>query len=295
MRRWPLLALLAGLSFLTSCGDSDDAEEAATTTTEAQEEDEREAGGGDDAAERLSDAIEVTRSAESMRLALDLDLDLGNNGSQSVGLEAAFALDSSAVDLSTEIEGQRDAIRIRVLDDRAWVGGEGEDMQAALPDGAAWAELDSATLFESPTWSDPGELAFLYLLNGAVDVEEEGDDRYRFTLDLDKAIEEAPADLRDDVGEVITFQGDAEPEITGEVELDDEGRVVVLDIEGVQRPTAEEEEALDLVQGDEIRITLHLEIADFDEEIDLEEPDAAEVVDIAEAPEVATLLELQAA
>lgn len=295
LRRWPLLALLAGLSFLTSCGDGDDGQEAATTTTtEARGEDEQEAGGGDLEA-RLREAIEATRSVESMRLELDLDLRLGAGDSQSVGLDADFALDASAADLSSEIGGQADAIRILVLGDRAWVGGEGPDVRAALPAGAAWAALDAASLFTSPSWTDPGELAFLYLLNGAVDVEDEADGRYRFTLDLAQAIDEAPAELRDAVAEVITFDGEAEPEITGEVELDDEGRVVLLDIEGVQRPTADEVEALELAEGDEVRIALHLEIGGFDEDVEVEEPEAAEVVGISEAPNIAALLELETA
>ncbi|MBW3546663.1 MAG: hypothetical protein KY452_00800 [Actinobacteria bacterium] len=231
-----------------------------------------------------------------MRFSLQLAFDAGSLlGSEAAAITGAVVLDGSALDLSATIGGQADALRLLILEDRAWVGGESDDVRDALPTGARWVELAARDLMASPTYSDPSDLDFLYLLNGATNIEAEGDGRYRFGVDLDRAIAQAPADRRDEVAETVTFDGDAEPEITGEVALDEEGRVRQMSILGVQRPTTEERKAFDLEDDDELRVELHFTADDIDEEVDVEAPDAAEVVDIADAPEIAALLELEGA
>lgn len=292
-RRSPRLAPILAVALLVGCGgDNRESDAGATTTTAASAP----AVTGREAAQLLSESIEQTRAIQSMRFSLSLAFDGGSLlGSQSAEIAGAVALDGTALDLSATIEGQADALRLLILGDRAWVGGEGDDVRDALPAGASWVELTASDLMASPTYSDPSDLDFLYLLNGATDIEAEGNGRYRFDIDLDQAIAEAPVDRREQVSETMTFDGDAEPEITGEVTLDEEGRVREMSILGIQRPTVEEQETFDLEDGDELRIQLRFTADDIDEEVEVEAPDAADVVDIADAPEVAALLELEGA
>lgn len=291
--RRPRLVPVLAVALLVGCGGdgrADDAGDATTTAASAPEVT------GRAAAQLLSESIEQTRAIQSMRFSLQLTFDGGSLlGSETAEIAGVVALDGTALDLSATIGGQADALRLLVLGDRAWVGGEGDDVQDALPAGASWVELAASDLMASPTYSDPSELDFLYLLNGATDVEAEGDGRYRFDIDLDRAIAEAPADRREQVAETLTFDGDAEPEITGEVTLDEKGRVREMSILGIQRPTPEEQETFDLEDGDELRIQLRFTADDIDEEVEVEAPDATDVVDIADAPEVAALLELEGA
>lgn len=294
-RRSPRLAPILAVALLVGCGGDSresDAGDATTTTTAASAPEVT----GREAAQLLNESIEQTRAIQSMRFSLSLAFDGGSLlGSQSAEIAGAVALDGTALDLSATIEGQADALRLLILGDRAWVGGEGEDVRDALPAGASWVELAASDLKASPTYSDPSDLDFLYLLNGATDIEAEGNGRYRFGIDLDRAIAESPVDRREQVAETMTFDGDAEPEITGEVTLDQQGRVREMSILGIQRPTVEEQETFDLEDGDELRIQLRFTADDIDEEVEVEAPDAADVVDIADAPEVATLLELEGA
>lgn len=99
--------------------------------------------------------------------------------------------------------------------------------------------------------------------------------------------------LRQDVEE-ITFSGDGDPEVTGTAELDDEGRVTSMEVSGLQRPADEEREAFDLEDDEEgVRIELRAAIEEIDEPVEVEAPDDG-VVDVADAPGVAELLELEA-
>lgn len=289
-RRLPALALVALLPLVAGCSDDDSSD--GTTTTVA-------AGGSttaarDDAGDATKDdlvaAIERTRRSKSMEVTLRLAFDGGSTlGSQAASIAGPIVLDGSAMELTSEVDGQAGAIRLVVLDGQAWVGGEGEEMQGALPDGVDWATLPAEDLFASPGFTNPGDLTFLYLLNGAQDIEATGEGSYRFGIDLEEAVRSSPADVQEELAGTLTFSGAADPEITGEVQLDDEGRIVALDVVGVQTPTADEREQLDLAEGDELTIELHVAVEAIDEPVEIAEPDG-EIVDIADAPEVATLI-----
>jgi hypothetical protein len=305
-RRLARFAPVVALAILAACSDGgsdDDGAASPTTTSDTTAErsadptttEPSEGLSEDEAGRILSDAIETTRSVDSMVVSLELSFDGGSLlGTQSVRLAGPVRLDGTEIDISAEIEEQPDAIRILISEDRAWVGGEGDDIRAALPNGADWVELAASVLQASPTYSDPSELAFLYLLNGADEIESDGEGRYRFNVDLDRAIDEAPAERREDVASTLTFSGEAEPVITGEVVLDDDGRVRSMEITGVQGPTDEEREAFDLGDDEEVTIRLLVLIDDIDVPVDVDAPDPDSVVDIADAPEVATLLQLEA-
>lgn len=284
-RRLPALALVALLPVIGACSSDERSDDATTTTSAAAD------GAGQDATkDELVAAIERTRSAESMEVALQLAFDGGSTlGSQSASIAGPIVLDGSAMDLASEVDGQADAIRVVVLDGQAWVGGEGEDMQGALPDGADWATLPAEDLFASPGFTNPGDLTFLYLLNGAHDIETTGEGSYRFGIDLEEAVSSSPAEVQEELAGTLTFSGEADPEITGEVQLDDEGRIVALDVVGVQTPTADEREQLGLADDDELRIELHVAVEGIDEPVEIAAPDGA-VVELADAPDVASLI-----
>lgn len=279
----------------TTRGERAGAEVEATSEVEPGDEPEGSTDTGATAPkDRLQAAVDRTRSVSSLQIRLELSFDGGSAlGSRAVAIEGAIATNGTRADIITEVEGESESVRILVVDDRAFVGGDGNTVRGALPDDAEWAEVGAADLLSSPSFSNPGDLTFLYLLNGAVDIEDLGDGRYRFDLDLDQAAAEAPADLRQDVERIISFSGDATPEVTGTAELDDEGRITTFDVSGIQRPTEEEREQLDLGDDEGIKIGLGVSIDQIDEPVDVEAPEEG-VVDIADAPEVAALLELEA-
>lgn len=295
MVRRPILVELAvvlaiGLSAL-GCADDGDAGTAVDDPSPTSS-DETDDG---DPAEVLRGAIEETRAVDTLSVSLRLALDGGTFlGSQSTTLSGVAALDGSTLDISAGIGDEAEAVRIVVLDGTAWVGGQSVDVRAALPEGAEWVELPAADLQASPAYSDPGELAFLYLLNGAMDVEEEGDGRYTFDVDLDEAVAASPPERRVAVAATLTFNGDSTPEVSGSVELDDEGRVRRLEVSGIQRPTPDERESFDLEEDFELSVELEVGLDDIDDALDVDAPDADVVADIDEAPEMATLLELDA-
>jgi hypothetical protein len=295
-----LLAVLAALSLLAACGSSD--EETTTTTTTEQvstteaDDNADDSGEGDDgegdaqSAEGLLEAVERTRASETASVELQLGFDGGARlGSQEATLAGDVALDGSIGRIGVAIDGEADSLVVVLLEERAWIGGEGADVRSAMPDGVDWVEVPSADLLESPAFSNPGDLAFLYLVGGARDVEADGD-VYTFTVDFEAAVDSAPEELREEVASTLSFTGSLEPEITGEAELDDEGRLVSLSVVGIQRPSEEEADQLG-IDEDGLRIELHARITDIDEAIDVEEPEG-EKAPLEEAPGIAQLLGL---
>lgn len=301
-----IIAPFVALALLgVACGD-DDTDTAATTSTtdevaedqetgteaeedETEDESESEDDGGDATVDTLLEAVERTRAAESAVVELQLGFDGGTAlGSQEATVSGPVALDGSSADLRVSINGQDDTLRFVVLGDRSFVGGDGEEVRGALPEGADWAELTTEQLLESPDFANPGDLAFLYLVGGAEDIEIDGS-TYRFTVDMEAAVASAPAELRDIVAESLSFTGDEEPEITGEAELDDDGFITFMEIVGIQRASEEEAEALGLDPDTEIRVSIGTAIEDIDEPIEVQAPEGT-VVPIAEAPDVAAML-----
>lgn len=304
VKRSSIAAAVAALALLAACG-GDDATPGSTTTTV------EEAGGsdgsattapgdgdggepGDVTAEELLEAVEATRAAGSATVELALGFDGGELlGSQSVSIGGPATFDGSRADLTVSANGEADTLRILVDDDQSWMGGHGDDVRGALPEGADWVEIPADDLRAAQSYSNPGDLAFLYLVGGAQDIEAT-DDGYRFDIDLDAAVASAPEELKEEVASNLSFSGSLAPEITGEVVLDDEGRVTSLAVVGIQRPSAEEVEQMELAPDTEIRIELDATLEDFDEDFDVEEPDG-EVVPLSEAPQVAALLGIEGA
>jgi len=294
------LALLAG-----ACGGDDDAATDTTETTaevdEAAESPDGESGvdeadddgAGDPSdltADDLLEAVERTKASDSASVQLALAFDGGPAiGSQELGLGGDVAFDGSRGDIFVRASDGDGEIRLLFDDQQAWVGGDRPEVRDALPDGAEWAAVSSEALFASEAFSNPGDLAMLYLVGGATDVREDGD-VIRFDIDLDAAVASAPEELQDEVAETISLTGDAPPEVTGEVRLDDDGRITDLSVLGIQRATEEEIEALGLEEGAEIRLTLEVAISDFDEPVEVEAPPASTTVPIEEAPAIAQLI-----
>lgn len=304
LTRSALLGPVAALALLAAaCGDDEPVAAPAEKETpsepgaseaesmEVEDGDEDEAASATVTAEDLLAAVEATRASTSAVVELRLGFDGGDLlGSQEVSIAGPVLLDGSQADLSVTVDGTRDNLRLVLVDERSWVGGVGEDVRGAMPEGADWVEVPAADLLASPQFTNPGELAFLYLVGGAQDIESDGD-VHTFTLDVEAATAAAPEELREDVASSVTFNGTEEPEITGEVELDEAGRIVALSVLGIQRPSAEEAERFGIEDDSSIRVELDATIDDIDEPVDVREPDGS-VVTLEEAPDIAALLAL---
>lgn len=295
LRRAPV-AVLATLVLLTACGGDDD--DATPTTTEAPAGEETPTTDGvpdDDGAgeatttEDLLEAVEATRASDTANAQLRLGFDGGELlGSQVVTLGGPVALDGTAGEIVVSVDGEADSIRIVFADGQAYVGGQGADVRSALPEGIEWVQVPVDELLATDSFSNPGDLAFLYLVGGAQEIEVDGS-TYTFGVDMEAAIESAPEELRDEVASSLTFSGSAEPEITGEAEVDDEGRLVSLSVVGVQRPTAEEAQQLGIEETAELRVELDADITEIDEPIDVDAP-TGPTAPLSEAPGIAQIL-----
>lgn len=112
--------------------------------------------------------------------------------------------------------------------------------------------------------------------------------RYRFGIDMEKAAA-ASGDRREGVEGLMTFRGDIEPVITGEVTIDGGGRVRTLDILGELEVT-EDEGAAGLLGTDSISLALRVRMLGDDEPVEVVAPPADETVELAEVPGLTTLL-----
>lgn len=296
--RTPFVALAALALLAAGCGDDDGA--APTTTTSAPAEATGgDAESGDDAEERgepsdvtaddLLAAVDETKAAGSAAVQIDAAFDGGAAfGSQELSLGGPVTFDGTRGDITLEVSGSEGAMRIVLADGSAWVGGDLDQVRDALPDGADWAQLPLEELLASPGFSNPGDLAYLYLVGGATDVREDGD-ALRFDIDLEAAVGSAPEELRDEVASTVSFTGEQDPDVTGAVVLDDEGRVTSLSVVGVQRPTAEEADQLSIGEDEELRVTLDVALDGFGQPVEASVPEG-DAVPIAEAPDLAALL-----
>jgi len=301
--RWksPLVALAALALLGAACGGGDDdaADPTPTAPDAAESTETTEAGEAEDeasgvTADDLLEAVDRTKAASSATVQIDAAFDGGPTfGTQELSLGGLVSFDGARGDITLEVGEGQGAIRVLLDDADAYVGGDFADVRDALPEGASWASVPREQLLASPGFTNPGDLAFLYLVGGASDVREDGD-VLRFDIDVDRAVESAPEELREQVASTLTFTGERAPEVTGELELDDEGRITSLSVLGIQRPTAEETEQLSLDEDAELRITLDVALEGFDEPVDVEAPSSG-VVPIGEAPELASMLGVAAA
>ena len=230
-------------------------------------------GGGADKPPRqaLVESIEATKAAESAHTKLHLGFDGGKVlGTRTFDLGGDFRMDGKAADITARTSG-RD-LKVRVDGAKAWIGGD--TIGSALPSDASWVSLTTTQLVDSGGYSNPGDLAFLYLLRGAERVRRDGD-TYRFTVDLDRAKDEAPARLRDAVAGTMSFTGIAHPTVNGTATLDDEGRVVSYDVHG---------------KGGPLKLTLTARFSDYGTDVEVNAPDSGDVVPLAQAPRVLELL-----
>lgn len=290
-----LVAVLASLVSAAACSSGGErevglkGETSISSTTDTMETTAGDAADSDPAAV-LAEAIDKTRSAETMDLIVELSYDGGRLlGTRQVTIEGELGTDGNRSALSSNEDGFG-AIEVRILDEKAWVGGDMEQVRAALPEGAEWAEVTTDVLLASPNFDDVGRLSFLYLLGGATKVMATGADEYSFALDMAKAVSAAPANIQVEVGRLLRFPGENEPEIIGTVELDDEGRLVSMVIHGMQTPSPAE-----AVQfgGDAItKLSMSVELDDFGEPVEVEAPAADLVVPISRVPELADFLRL---
>ncbi|MGH2737079.1 MAG: hypothetical protein ACRDKZ_15985 [Actinomycetota bacterium] len=114
----------------------------------------------------------------------------------------------------------------------------------------------------------------LQMLKGATDVEEVGTEElrgvetthYRYTLDLDRVIQEVPEDLKKSIQAVIDLgTGD----IPGEIWVDEDGLTRKMSYEMSQS-----------MQGQEMTQQMTLEYYDFGVDVEVEPPPASDVVDV---------------
>lgn len=316
-----LLALLAALALLVlaGCGDDDGSTDDPTTTTAERNGDDttttdttepppdEEIGHPfdlfDDDLEGVPVDAEVVRAAIEPTVAIAraefdyrISVDGGLMGSQQVGVSGPIDFDDFQADLSGALDGLEDAIRLRMIGNQAWLGGELPEIRQAMPDGIRWAEDDADRLLELGVLTDPEDtFDSVYLLNGAEEVVHLGEidrdgetlDHYRFVLDVDAAIEAAPADRRDGVAGIFSVDGDNDPVMVAEVAIDADGHMRSLWIIAVLEPTEEERQSLG---ADTIRLELALSIDAIGEAVEVEAPDPDEVVDLDEVPGLVALL-----
>jgi hypothetical protein len=152
---------------------------------------------------------------------------------------------------------------------------------AQLPAGKTWLKIDLTKLSNQGqldvadllqlNQTDPSQT--LDLLRGAGEFDEVGSDEvrgeetthYRGTVDLTKAIENAPADARDQVRKL--FEQTGTTTVPMDIWVDDRG--LVRQLEFTQK-----------AQG--MSITVHQELYDFGAELDTTPPPADEVLDITD-------------
>jgi hypothetical protein len=245
-------------------------------------------GGGDPGA-RVADAQQATLDAGSAAFTIDQELTGGQaDGTITSSGELDFANQRGRVQV--ELPGLGGEQGVETLFD-------GDTVYLRLPEGAAptpWVRLDLEDAEGIPglesledLTNDPSRnLSFLEGVTG--EVEEVGEEEvrgvpathYRLTVDLQRAVEEAPEEDRAFLQQQIDTLGVTE--LPTEVWLDEEGRIVrqsyTLDLEQVELPSAAEGADAQL-SG---QVATVIEYFDFGTEVEVEPPPAEEVTDFAE-------------
>jgi hypothetical protein len=200
------------------------------------------------------------------------------------GRQARMTLDMSALGAATggafggEMELVMDGLVIYMK--------RPSQITSALPGGKEWIRLDLAVAGEELgvdfeelrqiQQADPTQ-TLKYLLGASDDFERLGSEKvrgvetthYRGTVDLRKALEEIPADSRDELERVLELTG--EPTMPFEVWIDGDGLTRRMKYE---QPLPADQ------GGEETTMALTMEMYDFGAEVDVEPPRDDEVIDL---------------
>jgi LppX_LprAFG lipoprotein len=159
---------------------------------------------------------------------------------------------------------------------------------SGLPGGKEWIRLDLAAAGEElgldfeelmqVQRTDPTQ-TLKYLLGASEDFERVGSEEvrgvetthYRGTVDLRKALEQIPADSRDELERVLELVGD--PKMPFEVWIDDDGLARQMKYEQPM-PVGQ--------GGEDATMALTMEMYDFGADVDVEPPPDDEVIDLQE-------------
>jgi hypothetical protein len=250
-------------------------------------------GGGGDALERVQAAQQTTLDAGSAAFTIEQ------------AVEGVPGGEDRTVNSEGEVDFEASSGRVRIqVPDTGFGGGEietlfdGETIYLRLPEGAAptpWVRFDLEDLEGLPGFegfqdasSDPsGTLGFVAGATG--DVEEVGEEEvrgvdathYRFTVDLDQAVENAPDDLQDALRRQADTLG--VDELPTEVWLDGDGRIVrqsfEIDLADTELSTPADGTTPPELEGG---VTTTIEYYDFGLDVEVEPPPAAEVTDFTE-------------
>ena len=285
MRAGPAaLAVAAALLLIPGCG-GDDRESAAGSAPEALE--------GEEAAQALADAAEATTSTEET---VDASLSLAVTGAPTGDMALDFTAQIDPGERTGEfvVSSEAGAFTARLASDQAWLTSDSAAFTDALPEGAEWVEVDIEELSSlglQTSFDEGGLTPQLYLALGAVDpvAGEEGEvggdavRTYSFGIDQQKAVEESPPEVKQQVEDAVTLQGE-DPTIEGEAAIDGDGlmrRMSVVGSAGIP---------VDL-GGGEFEVSFDVEYTDFGVEVPTETPDPATVVPLSEAPDAATAIQ----
>jgi hypothetical protein len=241
--------------------------------------------GGREPVAVLASASTKTVDAKSSRVALTVDIEdtTAAGGKRTLGGEGAFDFSTGHGTLAMDTAG----LGLPGLSGTINVVSLGEVFYIQIPSGflpgKPWLKLDLATLGQSAGLdlgglqqlgsNDPS--ANLRFVRGAQDVEEKGKAKvrgvdttqYHFTVDLEKAKAEVPADLHDDIDRLIEQLGQPTYPADAWVDGDDQIRRLRLSIPG---------------KGAVGASVVTQEFYDFGVEVKAEAPPADQVSDFAE-------------
>ncbi len=298
-----MLLLFAG-ALLSACGvddssSADDGGDRPVVDDEGgdREEDGREGEGrgfdGD-----FDDVIATTLDQPSATMDLDFSFESAQDGRDEVSIQGAYALDPEQAQL--ELEDSGGAFEIILDDGRLWADFEDPSIVDLLPEGAEWVTGDAEELGLEDGADGLAPPPVVYFLAGADNVEETGADEldgtevegYRFDLNFEAAVDAAPAEVREDVANLITTTGSGDLALEGEAFVDGEGRLRLLDVEGafiLGVPGADDED-LPFPMG-EIGIESRLELTDFGDDVELDIPEEDETASVDDDPDLRDAVE----
>ncbi len=242
---------------------------------------------GSAAEEALADAARITNEvSETVEGRVGISITGTPAGDQEFTLDVLA--DPSAASGSFEASSEAGSFELLLLGDSAYLTSDEDAFVTALPEGVEWIELspqDLQSLGLETFFGDDGFSPQLYLVLGAADVQpgdagEVGGDAvrsYSFSIDEDEAVAEAPEEVRGEVEDAITLEGDA-PTIEGSASIDAEGRLRRFAATGtVQAPP-------DLNSPEQLEVTLEIEFSDFGVEVPTDPPSEEVTVPLDEAP-----------
>jgi hypothetical protein len=251
---------------------------------------------GRPSADRFEAAIEATEAEERYSFDADLAVDMGFVAEE---LDLSGEVDRGADPrMVVRFESAEIDAEIRIDGDDAWFSSNTPEFEDALPDDAEWIHVTGEDDIDEFDFDSPDDLGAgpLYYLRGAEDVEDLGVDgevrTYSFTAASDVA-EQAPEEHRETVRDLFTSSDNLDLTVTGEVDIDAEGRIRRLSLHGDLTPKDPDDLNARRAEGGGLDFEMRYEA--FGEPVDVEAPPEDETVDAADDPSLLEAVEIQTA